>query len=115
MAGVKLAILVVAIMVVGGGMSAEGVTCGQVNSALAPCLNYLKSGGVPTTSCCSGVATIAGAAKTTADRQQACSCLKSAANGVGGIIPANAESLPSKCKVNIPYKISLTTNCNSIK
>ncbi|WCJ27829.1 Non-specific lipid-transfer protein [Euphorbia peplus] len=115
MAGVKLAILVVAIMVAAGAMAAEAITCGQVNTALAPCLNYLKFGGVPTPVCCSGVATIAGSAKTTTDRQQACNCLKTAANSVAGINPTNAEALPGKCKVNIPYKINLSTNCNGIK
>ncbi|XP_065851981.1 non-specific lipid-transfer protein 1-like [Euphorbia lathyris] len=115
MAGMKLAVLVVAIMVVAGAMCAEGITCGQVTGAFAPCISYLKSGGSPTPQCCSGVGSIASAAKTTADRQQACNCLKSAAKSIPGINPANTESLPGKCKVNIPYKLSLSTNCNSIK
>ncbi|XP_065853429.1 non-specific lipid-transfer protein 1-like [Euphorbia lathyris] len=116
MAAMKLAVLVVAIMVVAGAMStAEGITCGQVSGALAPCINYLKTGGAPTPQCCSGVRTINGAAQTTPDRQQACNCLKSAARSIPGLNPANAESLPGKCSVNIPYKISFDTNCNSIK
>ncbi|XP_065854097.1 non-specific lipid-transfer protein 1-like [Euphorbia lathyris] len=115
MAAMKLAALVVAIIVISGAMSAEGITCGQVTGALTPCINYLRTGGAPSPQCCSGVRTINGAAKTTPDRQQACNCIKSAARGIPGLNPANAESLPGKCKVNIPYKISFNTNCNSVK
>ncbi|XP_065862176.1 non-specific lipid-transfer protein 1-like [Euphorbia lathyris] len=116
MAAMKLAVLVVAIMVAAGTMwTAEGITCGQVSGALSPCINYLKSGGAPTPQCCAGLRNINGAAKTTADRQQACNCLKSAARTIPGLNPANAQSLPGKCNVNIPYKLSLSTNCNSIK
>ncbi|WCJ27836.1 Non-specific lipid-transfer protein [Euphorbia peplus] len=116
MAGIKLAILVVAIMVACGAMSTHAaITCGQVSGALAPCLNYLKSGGAPSPQCCNGVGRIAGMATTTPDRQLACNCLKNAAKNVPGINQDNAASLPGKCKVNIPYRISMSTNCASIK
>ncbi|WCJ27833.1 Non-specific lipid-transfer protein [Euphorbia peplus] len=116
MAGIKLAFFVVAIIVIAGAMSTTqgSVTCGQVSSSLTPCLNYLKSGGVPTIECCNGVKAINNAAQTTPDRQQACNCLKSAAKTFG-VNEAFAGSLPSKCDVNIPYKISFSTNCASIK
>ncbi|WCJ27832.1 Non-specific lipid-transfer protein [Euphorbia peplus] len=115
MAGTKLAVLIVAIMVVATAMSAQAITCGQVSSALSPCIGYLRSGGVPSPQCCGGVSSLNNAAKTTPDRKTACNCLKSAAGSISGLVPANAESLPGKCKVNIPYKISLNTDCNSVK
>ncbi|WCJ27835.1 Non-specific lipid-transfer protein [Euphorbia peplus] len=115
MARIKLAILVVAIMVACGAMSTQAMTCGQVSGALAPCLSYLKSGGAPTPQCCSGIGRIAGIATTTLGRQAACNCLKNAAKSISGLNQGNAASLPGKCKVNIPYKISMSTNCASIK
>nr|AAM00272.1 lipid transfer protein 1 [Euphorbia lagascae] len=115
MAGIKVAVLVVALMVVASGMYANAITCGQVSSSLAPCVNFLKSGGAPSPQCCNGLGGMVNQAKSTADKQAACNCLKTAAKNMPGLNPANAESLPSKCKVNIPYKISFSTNCNSIK
>ncbi|EEF29523.1 non-specific lipid-transfer protein 1 [Ricinus communis] len=116
MAGLKLVSLLLLCMVV-APMTTQAITCGQVASSLGPCLNYLKGAGgtAPSAACCNGVRGINSAAKTTADRQTACQCLKSAANGIPGLQPKLAESLPGNCNVNIPYKISLSTNCQSIK
>ncbi|CAL1378443.1 unnamed protein product [Linum trigynum] len=97
--------------------SVDAITCGQVASNLAPCLGYLKGPGpapVPA-GCCNGVKALNAAAQTTPDRQAACECLKSTAGSVGGINPGKAAGLPGACGVNIPYKISTSTNCKSIK
>ncbi|WCJ27834.1 Non-specific lipid-transfer protein [Euphorbia peplus] len=117
MAGIKLAVFVVAIMVVASAIyTAEGaISCGQVSSALAPCIGYLRTGGTPSPGCCAGVTKLNNAAQTTPDRQTACNCIKSAAKSIGGLNEANAGALPGKCKVNIPYKISFTTNCATVK
>ncbi|XP_048235844.1 non-specific lipid-transfer protein 1-like [Ricinus communis] len=116
MAGIKLVSLLLLCMVV-APMTTQAITCGQVASSLGPCLKYLKgaAGPMPPAACCNGVRGINSAARTTPDRQTACQCLKNAAGGISGLKPGLAESLPGKCKVNIPYKISLSTNCNSIK
>ncbi|KAJ9185487.1 hypothetical protein P3X46_005118 [Hevea brasiliensis] len=77
MAALKMvSIVVVVCMLVAAPMTAQAITCGQVTSALAPCVRYLKStGGSPPGPCCNGVRTINGAAKTTVDRRAACQCL----------------------------------------
>ncbi|KDP21875.1 hypothetical protein JCGZ_00662 [Jatropha curcas] len=113
MAGLKLLSILVLCMFVAAPIT-EAITCGQVSGALAPCINYLRTAGAkaPPPNCCNGVRSINSAAKSTPDRQQACQCLKQAAASVSGIIPTNAEALPGACSVNIPYKISLSTNCN---
>ena len=49
-----------------------------------------------------------------ADRQTACNCLKRAANSVSGINLDLAGVLPQRCGVNIPYKISPSTDCNKV-
>ncbi|KAK4802077.1 hypothetical protein SAY86_000280 [Trapa natans] len=93
------------------------ITCGQVASKLAPCLQYAKSNGagpVPP-ACCNGIKAIAALAQTTPDRKTACNCLKSFSSSVSGINYGTVANLPSKCGVNIPYKISPSTNCNSVQ
>ncbi|KAI3511553.1 hypothetical protein L1887_18708 [Cichorium endivia] len=94
---------------------AEAISCGQVFSSLGPCLGYLTNGGAVPQGCCSGVAALNNAATSTPDRQTACGCLKSAYAANSGIKPSNAASLPSKCGVNIPYKISPDTDCTKVQ
>ncbi|KOM57753.1 hypothetical protein LR48_Vigan11g078600 [Vigna angularis] len=112
MASVKFACVVVMFMVVVGSHSAVGMTCGQVQGNLAQCIGFLQKGGFVPPACCSGVKNILNSSRTTPDRRAVCSCLKAAAGAVRGINPNNAEALPGKCGVNLPYKISASTNCN---
>ncbi|GKC28202.1 RNA-directed DNA polymerase, eukaryota, partial [Tanacetum coccineum] len=90
---------------------AEAISCGQVVSSLAPCLSYLQKGGPVPPACCSGVKALNNAAKSTPDRQTACTCLKNAYSANSGISSSNAAGLPGKCGVSIPYKISPGTDC----
>ncbi|CAN4126257.1 unnamed protein product [Withania somnifera] len=109
----KIACLVVLCMVV-VAPHAEALSCGQVTSNLVPCLPYLRSTG-PLGGCCGGVKNLLAAAKTPADRKTACTCLKSAANAISGINLGKAADLPSTCGVNIPYKISPSTDCSTVQ
>lgn len=88
------------------------VNCGQVSSALAPCVSYLTQGGTPSSTCCSGVKNLAGSLSSKADRIAACNCVKAAAARYPSIKPDAASNLPSKCGVKINFPISATTNCN---
>nr|1T12_A Chain A, NONSPECIFIC LIPID-TRANSFER PROTEIN 1 [Nicotiana tabacum] len=90
------------------------ITCGQVTSNLAPCLAYLRNTG-PLGRCCGGVKALVNSARTTEDRQIACTCLKSAAGAISGINLGKAAGLPSTCGVNIPYKISPSTDCSKVQ
>nr|Q42762.1 RecName: Full=Non-specific lipid-transfer protein; Short=LTP; Flags: Precursor [Gossypium hirsutum]AAA75599.1 nonspecific lipid transfer protein precursor [Gossypium hirsutum] len=113
----KLACVVVLCMVVGAPLAQGAVTSGQVTNSLAPCINYLRgsgAGAVPP-GCCTGIKSLNSAAQTTPVRQAACRCIKSAAAGITGINFGLASGLPGKCGVNIPYKISPSTDCNSVK
>ncbi|KAL2337628.1 hypothetical protein Fmac_012074 [Flemingia macrophylla] len=115
MASLKVACVVVLMcMVVMSAHMAQGdVNCGQVASAVTPCLSYIRSGGAPAAACCSGVRSLNNAASNTKDRRAACKCLKNLAGSVTGLNANNAASLPGKCGVNIPYKISTSTNCDA--
>ncbi|KAJ3704508.1 hypothetical protein LUZ61_008213 [Rhynchospora tenuis] len=96
--------------------SAESaITCGQAATSIAPCLGFAKTGkGSPPASCCSGVKSLNALAKSTADRQDVCNCLKKAAGSVSGLNPAAAASIPGKCGVNIPYAISTSIDCSKV-
>ncbi|CAF1810377.1 unnamed protein product [Brassica oleracea var. botrytis] len=115
MAGLmKLACLIFACMIVAGPITSNAaLSCGTVSGYVAPCIGYLAQNApaVPT-ACCSGVTSLNNMARTTPDRQQACRCLVGAANALPTINVARAAGLPKACGVNIPYKISKTTNCN---
>ncbi|XP_047157097.1 non-specific lipid-transfer protein 1-like [Vigna umbellata] len=116
MASVKVACMVVMCMAVMSApmMMVQAVTCDQVTASLAPCLGYLMNGGAAAPGCCSGVKNILGAAGSSADKQTVCKCLKDAA-GKYNINEQYAQALPGVCKVNIPYKISRSTNCADIR
>nr|GEW18898.1 non-specific lipid-transfer protein-like [Tanacetum cinerariifolium] len=89
----------------------EAITCGQVVSSLSPCFSYLTKGGAVPPACCGAVKGLA--ANSTPDRRIICGCLKGASNS--GIKLDNANTVPSKCGVNIPYKISPDTDCSKIQ
>ncbi|KAI3952808.1 hypothetical protein MKX01_006851 [Papaver californicum] len=116
MAGVfKLACLVLAFMVVAAPYAAEGtLSCSDVTVKMAPCLGYLL-GGVASPNCCPNVRALLSMAKSTPDRQAACGCLKNSAKSMPNIRMDKAAGLPGLCKVNIPYKISPTTDCAKVK
>ncbi|KAK3139181.1 hypothetical protein QOZ80_5AG0379120 [Eleusine coracana subsp. coracana] len=91
------------------------VTCGQVVSMLSPCVRY-ATGAVqtPPATCCSGVRSLSAAARSTADRQTTCNCLKQQTSGMGGLKPGIVAGIPAKCNVNVPYAISPSTDCSKV-
>ena len=108
----KVACVVLMMFMIVAPMADAAISCGQVTGDLAACIPYLKgTSAAPTAPCCSGVRALNNAAKTTPDRQAACNCLKNAAGAISGLNTGAASSLPSKCGVSIPYKISTSTNC----
>ncbi|KAL0413789.1 UNVERIFIED_CONTAM: Non-specific lipid-transfer protein 2 [Sesamum radiatum] len=106
-------IAVVSIMSVVPEGEAE-IGCGAVVSYLNPCLPYVTGSGA-LGECCSGVKGLYGAAQTTADKQSVCNCLKSLAASVTGVNLDKAAGLPSQCGLNIPYKISPSTDCSKVQ
>ncbi|GMH10024.1 hypothetical protein Nepgr_011865 [Nepenthes gracilis] len=92
------------------------ISCSAVVGDLRPCLGYLtgSSGTVPP-GCCTGIKTLNSAAKTTPDRQAACSCLKNLASSLGSGTVTKAAGLPGKCGVSVGYPISPSTDCSKVK
>ncbi|KAL5180722.1 Non-specific lipid-transfer protein 1 [Glycine soja] len=116
MASLKFAcvVAVICMVVVINAPMTNAITCGEVARSLSPCINYLRSrrGGSPEAECCRGVTSLNRAASNTADRRTACNCLKSVAASISGLNANNAASLPGRCRVRVPYRISTSTNCN---
>jgi hypothetical protein len=104
-------------MIVAGPITSNAaLSCGSVNSNLAACIGYVLQGGVIPPACCSGVKNLNSIAKTTPDRQQACNCIQGAARALGsGLNAGRAAGIPKACGVNIPYKISTSTNCKTVR
>lgn len=109
---VKVSCLVLMCMLVASPMAVEGLSCGDVATQLAPCINYLRSAGPLPPACCNGVKNLKNSAATTQDRRTACKCLINASKSISGVNFGLAAGLPGKCGVNIPYKISPSTNCD---
>ncbi|KAH6809231.1 hypothetical protein C2S51_027014 [Perilla frutescens var. frutescens] len=104
-------LLIAAVMMMAVAPPSEaGIGCGTVVSYLNSCIPYVTDKG-PLGSCCGGVKGLYSAAKTTADRQSVCGCLKSLAGSYSGLNYGKAAGLPGQCGVNIPYKISPSTDC----
>ncbi|KAJ1264685.1 hypothetical protein BS78_08G019300 [Paspalum vaginatum] len=110
---VALAAVVLAAALVASASAA--ITCGQVGSSLAPCIPYAtgRASMLPS-SCCSGVRSLNSAARTSADRQQACRCLKSLANTVKSVNMGTVAAIPGKCGVSVPFPVSMSTDCNKV-
>ncbi|OMO94370.1 Plant lipid transfer protein/Par allergen [Corchorus olitorius] len=107
----KFGFVMLLCMVVGAPLAQAAITCGQVISSLGSCINYLKTGTGPLTTCCNGIKALNAAAATPQDRQQACTCIKNVAGTTSGINYGLANALTGKCGVSIPYKISPSTDC----
>ncbi|KAK6162637.1 hypothetical protein DH2020_002478 [Rehmannia glutinosa] len=85
-----IAILAIFSLVVQPG---QAVTCGQVDAALVPCINYLTGHEAsPSPPCCAGVKAVKGMAQTTADKRACCGCVKAAANRYADLKDAAPES-----------------------
>ncbi|XP_010109650.2 non-specific lipid-transfer protein 1 [Morus notabilis] len=112
---VKIACVVVIAMVVVAAPAAEALTCGLVTKNLTPCVKYIKTGaGKVPTACCSGIRNVNSLAKTKTDRRAVCKCLKDRASAIKSLKSNVVAGLPRKCGVNIPYKISLSINCDTV-
>ncbi|KAL0413807.1 UNVERIFIED_CONTAM: Non-specific lipid-transfer protein 2 [Sesamum radiatum] len=107
-------VLIAAIFAVAVALRGEAaIDCDTVVSYLKSCLPYVTNQG-PLGSCCDGVKGLYSAAQTTADRQSVCNCLESLAGSYKDVDQNKAAGLPEQCGVNIPYKISPSTNCSTV-
>ncbi|XP_042026642.1 non-specific lipid-transfer protein 2-like [Salvia splendens] len=95
-------------------LSEAAISCTAVISYVRPCNPYVTGRG-PIGSCCSGANRLNAAARTTSDRQSVCNCLKSVTRGYSQASFSRAEGIPRQCGINIPYKISPSTDCAKVR
>ncbi|KAJ6777880.1 NON-SPECIFIC LIPID-TRANSFER PROTEIN 8 [Salix koriyanagi] len=94
--------------------SDAAISCSDVIKNLRPCVNYLvKGSGKPPATCCSGVSAIQAAASTTADRQTACNCIKSASKQINPK-PQLAQALPANCGITLAFTVSPNVDCSKV-
>ncbi|KAJ1273808.1 hypothetical protein BS78_05G013100 [Paspalum vaginatum] len=112
---IAVAALVLLVVAAAPQPASAAISCGQVGSALAPCIPYGtgRSSALPS-SCCAGVKSLNSAARTSADRQQACRCLKNLAGTVKSVNMGLVAGIPAKCGVSVPFPISMSTDCNKL-
>ena len=111
---VPAAAAIMCLMILAAAPGAAGITCGQVASSLAPCINYIRAGGVVPPGCCAGVRNLNAAANTPQARQFVCGCLKSFGRSITGLNPGLAAGVPGKCGVSVGYAISFNTDCSKV-
>ncbi|KAF9595731.1 hypothetical protein IFM89_003473 [Coptis chinensis] len=107
----KVALVIVACMVVAAPSAEAAISCGVVVRSLTPCLTYLQRGGPVPSACCNGVRSLNNAARSTPDRQTACGCLKTAASSAA-VVQKYASVLPRICSVNLGYNVDPRIDCS---
>ncbi|OMO94539.1 Plant lipid transfer protein/Par allergen [Corchorus capsularis] len=101
-------------------MATAALSCTDVKLKLFPCLSYLQSSpwsekDGPPPSCCNGIWSLNEMADNTNDRRMACECLKGLIPKFPDIKRNLVESLPGRCKVKVPYRISPSTDCTKTR
>ncbi|OIS98132.1 PREDICTED: non-specific lipid-transfer protein 2-like [Nicotiana attenuata] len=110
----KIACVVVLCMVMTAPYAEAAFTCGTIQGAMLSCLPYTQNRG-PLGNCCNVIQALVSAAKTTQDRRTACTCLKKAYSVLKGIDLGKVAGIGAACGVNIPFKMSLSTDCNKVQ
>ncbi|PWA50660.1 Art v 3 allergen precursor [Artemisia annua] len=86
--------------------------CGDTTTKITPCLNYFRQGGNVPSNCCDGYKRVENISLI--HRQHTCWCLKDYIKTNKDAKFENANLLPNKCRVNIPYPRNYT-DCFRIK
>ncbi|CAL5004229.1 unnamed protein product [Urochloa decumbens] len=117
--GVAAAAMVAAVaflVMVMAARPAEGaVTCAEVDASLLPCVGYLTGKeAAPPGECCAGVKRIRVMPSGTAERRQACECVKQAAAKFPGLNANAIASLPTQCGAPLPFPLTLNFDCTTM-
>ncbi|KMZ72187.1 Lipid transfer protein [Zostera marina] len=107
--------LLIALLFVTASIPVQSLNCGDVMSSVVSCKNYVRGKEkIPPNSCCSGLKSLQKKANNTADRRRTCKCFQKLANSMVDFKERKANELPKKCGVKSSYKISKSTNCNTV-
>lgn len=113
MKSIAAALLVVLAVAYVVATPAHGLSCGDVDLLVVPCVRYLTGAEkTPSASCCAGVKQLKVLPKDTNERRFACSCVKQAAGAISGLKDDAVANLPAACGTLLPFSISLNFDCN---
>ncbi|CAD6246559.1 unnamed protein product [Miscanthus lutarioriparius] len=108
-------VLVVLLAAAASSVARADVSCADVDENLRPCVGYVTGKeAAPAAQCCAGVKRIRTMPSGTADRRQACECVKQAA---AKYQPLNADAirdLPAQCGAPLPFPLTLNFDCTTI-
>ncbi|CAL1368397.1 unnamed protein product [Linum trigynum] len=93
------------------GAKAE-ISCQQVASQLAPCINHVLVGGGVSPVCCQGVKKAATDVKTSADLRASCQCVKDSTARFPGVNYGRVNEVAPKCGTSVPYTVSPNLDCS---
>ncbi|GLJ47354.1 hypothetical protein SUGI_0999540 [Cryptomeria japonica] len=103
-------VVVAAMAMIRAGAYAS-ISCMTVASDLTPCAGFISGAAAqPAKACCDGIRSLNAAAKTKADRQAACKCIKSLLGPA--LNYTRAAELPKRCGVDIGIPISRSVDCS---
>lgn len=94
---------------------AEAFSCANIMPAVAQCASFATGRVVqPSGGCCNELGRLPGMTRTTADRRQACNCLKQIAPQYPSAKASLLLALRQKCGVTLPFSITRNTDCNRV-
>ena len=104
-----------ALLVLAAARPAEGaVTCAEVDLNLRPCVGYVTGKeAAPPAECCAGVRRIRALPSGTAERRQACECVKQAEARFPGLNADAIRVLPAQCGSPLPFPLTLNFDCTT--
>lgn len=92
----------------------SAVTCAEVDANLLPCVGYVTGkDAAPPAECCAGVKRIRALPTGTAERRQACECVKQAAARFQGLDADAIRDLPAKCGSPLPFALTPNFDCTT--
>ncbi|KAL8512844.1 hypothetical protein ACS0TY_019107 [Phlomoides rotata] len=95
--------------------SNAAATCGTVDSKASSCIAYASGkAATPAPACCTGLQQLAATVKTVDDRKAICRCLKAAVKNFAAVQDKFLSKIPSVCKINVNFPVSLNTDCEKI-
>ncbi|XP_059459292.1 non-specific lipid-transfer protein A-like [Corylus avellana] len=96
--------------------TSNATSCAEVTNDLGPCLGFIKGKvNKPPAACCDGARQLKKAAKTKADRQAICECIKKAVSGIGKFDSNRIPQLVKDCNIDIKLPpISRNTDCSKV-
>ncbi|GAU35415.1 hypothetical protein TSUD_160660 [Trifolium subterraneum] len=110
---IKVTYLVVICLVLGISLTNANLSCGEMHHKTSPCVGFIQNidSSVPAP-CCEGIKTMYDNAKTPADHQDVCRCLKPTLQNIPRLNLDALANLAGNCGVDLHYKFTPDIDCD---